>query len=104
MASPPAWIQQSPDKRLKSKSPDHDGRVKDQKKLGSTLKTPQMHHRKFLRTLKAFSENTSGAMAVEYGLIATLLSLVVVGGIGLAFDAIEYLFADTNSEINQALN
>lgn len=49
-------------------------------------------------------DDTNGATVVEYGLIATLLSLVVVGGIGLAFDAIEYLFADTNSEINQALN
>lgn len=73
-------------------------------KLGSTLKTPQIQYGKILRTLKAFSEDASGAMAVEYGLIATLLSLVVVGGIGLAFDAIEYLFADTNSEINKALN
>lgn len=57
-----------------------------------------------MRSLRAFSEDTSGAAAVEYGLIATLLSLVVVGGIGLAYDAIEFLFADTNSEINQALN
>jgi len=72
--------------------------------LGSTLKTPQLHQVRFLKTLAAFANDTRGATAVEYGIIATMLSLVVVGGIGLAFDAIEFLFADTNSEINQALN
>lgn len=73
------------------------------KKLGNTLKIPQKHQRKILHALKAFSTDTNGATAVEYGIIATVLSLVIVGGIGLAFDAIEYLFADTNSEINKAL-
>ncbi|MEM8542242.1 MAG: Flp family type IVb pilin [Pseudomonadota bacterium] len=63
-----------------------------------------MNKSNLLQALKAFSSDTKGATVVEYGLIATLLSLVVVGGIGLAFDAIEFLFADNNSEIQQALN
>lgn len=64
----------------------------------------RMNKSNLLRAFKAFSSDTKGATAVEYGLIATLLSLVVVGGIGLAFDAIEFLFADNNSDIQQALN
>ncbi len=68
------------------------------------MKKQQLHQGKILQTLIEFSEDTRGATAVEYGIIATMLSLVVVGGIGLAFDAIEFLFADNNSGINQALN
>ena len=67
--------------------------------MGSTLKIPRKHQRTILRALKSFAKDTNGATAVEYGIIATMLSLVIVGGIGLAFDAIEFLFADTNSEI-----
>lgn len=45
-----------------------------------------------------------GATVVEYAIIATVLSITIIGGISLAFDAIEKMFTDTNSKVNQALN
>lgn len=57
------------------------------------------------RTLVAnFLTNKSGATAVEYALIVTVLSLAIIGGVGITFDAIEWLFADNNSQINQAMS
>jgi len=49
--------------------------------------------------LYRFWRDENGATAVEYGLIAAVLSLLVVGGIGYAADAIEFLFSDTNSSM-----
>lgn len=72
--------------------------------MGSILYKHQNYMTKTLHLARSFLNDSRGAMAVEYGLIATLLSLVVVGGIGLAYDAVEFLLADTNSEIQQALN
>lgn len=54
--------------------------------------------------LRNFLTNESGATAVEYGIIATVLSLVIISGIGVVFDAIEQKFADNNSEIQQSIN
>ena len=72
--------------------------------MGSILYTHQDEKIRSLHLAKSFFDDARGATAVEYGLIATLLSLVVVGGIGLSYDAIEFLFSDNNSEIQQALN
>ena len=72
--------------------------------MGSALTKNQTKQSCLSELFVSFQNDRSGAMAVEYGLIVTLLSLVVVGGIGLAYDAIEFLFADNNSDIQQALN
>ncbi|MGE0282239.1 MAG: Flp family type IVb pilin [Rhizobiaceae bacterium] len=50
----------------------------------------------------SFWRNEEGATAVEYGLIVAVLSLVVVGGVGMAADAIQFLFGNTNSSLVQA--
>lgn len=52
--------------------------------------------------IKRFLRDESGATVVEYGLILAVLSLVIVGGIGKAADSIEFLFADNNSQLQQA--
>jgi pilus assembly protein Flp/PilA len=52
--------------------------------------------------MDSFWRNEEGATAVEYGLIVAVLSLVVVGGVGIAADAIRFLFSDTNSDLVQA--
>ena len=49
----------------------------------------------FLRFLK----DDCGATAVEYGMIITVLSLVVVGGIGDALEAVKNLWASNNGHI-----
>lgn len=53
---------------------------------------------------KRFIKDEKGATAVEYALIVTVLSLAVVAGVSGAFDAVEFLFSDNNSQINQAMN
>lgn len=54
--------------------------------------------------LKRFLKDESGATAVEYGIIVTVLSLVVVSGIGTALDAVKQLWSDNNSDIATSLN
>ncbi len=54
-------------------------------------------------TLRRFLRDRSAATAVEYGLIVAVLSLVVVGGIGRAANAIEYMWGDNNSRLQQAI-
>ncbi|PZO76636.1 MAG: Flp family type IVb pilin [Mesorhizobium amorphae] len=52
--------------------------------------------------IKRFLRDESGATVVEYGLILAVLSLVIVAGIGKVADSIEFLFADNNSQLQQA--
>lgn len=54
--------------------------------------------------LKRFVRNEAGATAVEYGIIVAVLSVVIVGGVGNALDAVRWLFSDTNSEISQTFD
>lgn len=54
--------------------------------------------------LAKFWNDESGATVVEYGLIATVLSLAIVGGIGKVYSAIEYLFGEPTSALNGSLN
>lgn len=51
-----------------------------------------------------FWNDERGATAVEYGLIAAVLSLSIIGGIGQIHDAIEYLFGEPTSALNGILN
>lgn len=55
-------------------------------------------------TLKAFARNEGGATAIEYGLIAAVLSLSIVAGIGQVQNAIEYLFSEPTEAVQQTLN
>ena len=54
--------------------------------------------------LKLFLLDETGATSVEYGIIVTVLSIVIIGGIGVALDAVEWLFADNNSQITKTLD
>jgi len=53
--------------------------------------------------LKRFVNDETGATSVEYGIIATVLSIVIIGGIGFALDAVQWLWSDNNSEITKTL-
>lgn len=57
-----------------------------------------------MRFIKAFWADEKAATAVEYGLIIAVLSLVVVAGIGLAGDQIEFMFSHQDSELQKAFN
>ncbi|PDQ18805.1 Flp family type IVb pilin [Mesorhizobium sanjuanii] len=52
--------------------------------------------------LQRFLEDETGATVVEYGLIVTVLSLGIVAGASQVFDAIEWLFSDSNSKLVNA--
>lgn len=52
-----------------------------------------------MRLIKRWWFNQSGATAVEYCIIAVVLSLLIVGGIGQTFDAIQTLFEDSNHRL-----
>lgn len=52
--------------------------------------------------LQRFLEEETGATAIEYGLIVTVLSLTIIGGIGQAADAMAWLFSDNSSRLVNA--
>ncbi len=53
---------------------------------------------------KRLAKDSSGASTIEYGLIVAVLSLAIVGGIGVATDSLEYLFANNASKLQQTLS
>ncbi|MEL6200800.1 MAG: Flp family type IVb pilin [Pseudomonadota bacterium] len=53
--------------------------------------------------LARFIQDTRGATAVEYGLIAAVLSLVIVSGVSMVMTALQTEYTDINSDLNQAL-
>jgi pilus assembly protein Flp/PilA len=52
--------------------------------------------------LQRFAKDETGATAIEYGLIVAVLSLAIVGGVGQAANAIQWLFSDNNSRLANA--
>ncbi|RAZ71185.1 Flp family type IVb pilin [Mesorhizobium atlanticum] len=54
--------------------------------------------------LQQFVRDETGATAIEYGLIVAVLSLTIIGGVGRAADAIQWLFSDNNSRLVQAFS
>jgi pilus assembly protein Flp/PilA len=54
--------------------------------------------------LKKFLQDEKGATAIEYGLIASLIAVAIIGGFSALADAIEALWGDNNGKIGQALN
>lgn len=54
--------------------------------------------------LKRFLKDERGATAVEYGLIIAVLSLSIVGGIGMLMNAIGNNFDGTRGIIENSIN
>jgi pilus assembly protein Flp/PilA len=54
--------------------------------------------------LRRFIEDESGATAVEYGLIAVLISLAAIVGISALSNGIKFLFSDNNSRMVEAFS
>lgn len=54
--------------------------------------------------LQQFVRDETGATAIEYGLIVAVLSLTIIGGVGRAADALQWLFSDNNSKLVQAFS
>lgn len=57
-----------------------------------------------MRSIERFWRDESAATAIEYSLIATLISLAVIGSFSLLADQVQWLWSDNNSKIVQALD
>jgi len=57
-----------------------------------------------MQLIRRFLADRNGATAIEYGLIIAVLSLVIVGGIGQAGDAISNMFSDQDRALQNAFN
>jgi pilus assembly protein Flp/PilA len=53
---------------------------------------------------RRFIKCESGATAIEYGLIAALIAVGIIGGFGSMADALETLWGDNNADIQTGLN
>lgn len=51
-----------------------------------------------------FAKDESGATAIEYGLIAALIAVVIIGALQLLGDSIEGTFTEIGTAINDARN
>lgn len=54
------------------------------------------------KVLKKFVQDETGATAIEYGLIASLIAVAIIGGFSALADAIEKLWGDNNGAIGNA--
>jgi pilus assembly protein Flp/PilA len=57
-----------------------------------------------LDVLKRFLQDESGATAIEYGLIGSLIAVAVIGGFSALADAVSQLWGDNNGSIMDGLN
>ena len=53
---------------------------------------------------RQFCTDESGATAIEYGLIGSLIAVAIIGGFSALASAISNLWGDNNSAIQQGLN
>ncbi len=56
------------------------------------------------KSFKAFIADESGATAIEYGLIAALVSVAAIGALGLMGNALAQLFGAVANELQNAVN
>ena len=54
--------------------------------------------------VRRFFEDESGATAIEYGLIAVVISLAAIVGITALSNGIQFLFSDNNSKMVEAFS
>ena len=55
-------------------------------------------------TLRRFSEDESGATAIEYGLIAALVSVAGITALQAMGDSLEEMFETVSTELDNAVN
>jgi pilus assembly protein Flp/PilA len=55
-----------------------------------------------MRMLKKFLRNESGATAIEYGLIAALVSVVIIAGLNVLGPALHNTYTNVGNQLNAA--
>ena len=54
--------------------------------------------------LRQFADNESGATAIEYGLIAALVSVAGIAALNAMGDSLEEMFETVSTELDNAVN
>ena len=54
--------------------------------------------------LRSFAENESGATAIEYGLIAALVSVAGITALNAMGESLEEMFETVSTELDNAVN
>ena len=57
-----------------------------------------------LRILRSFLADESGATAIEYGLIAALVSVAAIAALGAMGDSLNSIFGVVSTELDTAAN
>ena len=55
-----------------------------------------------MNSIKRFIRDESGATAIEYGLIAALLAVAIIGALGLLSEELEATFTKVQTTLNTA--
>jgi pilus assembly protein Flp/PilA len=58
----------------------------------------------FIRTLKALVADESGATAIEYGLIAALVSVAAIGALTAMGGSLNAMFTSVSNTLQNAVN
>ena len=56
-----------------------------------------------IKTFSKFIQDESGATAIEYGLIAALVSVAAIAALGALGTSLEEMFTKVSSELNSAV-
>ena len=56
-----------------------------------------------IKKIRQFAKNESGATAIEYGLIAALVSVAGIAALNAMGDALEEMFETVSEELNNAV-
>lgn len=54
--------------------------------------------------LPRFLTDKTGATAIEYSLLGTLIAVAIIAGVGATGERLDWLWSNNNSEIVKALN
>ena len=57
-----------------------------------------------IKTIRSFIADESGATAIEYGLIAALVSVAAIAALSALGSALEGIFNEVSTELNNASN
>ncbi len=56
-----------------------------------------------LKRFKQFCGDESGATAIEYGLIAALISVAIIGAVTSVGDSLQNIFTEVSNELDGAI-
>ena len=56
-----------------------------------------------IKKIRQFAQNESGATAIEYGLIAALVSVAGIAALNAMGDSLEEMFETVSEELNNAV-